>query len=552
MSEQAPERNEWSKRTTTDLSCLLVELGRVCKGMRFYAEDSTARGELLDRAYLAFQVELERAGRLELWIDEAVFRASDVSESIPHGHMADLARVLLERDVQRIEFTPALTRDAFHSFVDVLSHSERDHALRGGLARSLASRGNVGIAINGGEEDALAAQQSVSSPPPVATASLGSALLARSRQLVINSPSAEKPDLEECPLEAPAGDERGERLLFRLLELDRCVDDAAYAFLAKRIVECAGELFDEGLTDECYRATLVLADHAVGEGGRPGLQASVAKQMCLRLTSETRLDDLIDRACSSNAHAGVRATQVLLLLAERSVTPLFERLAREDDPDRSAQLTAILITLGEIALPVLSQILADPSIARAQLATRLTGEIQNPEIVPRLVEALHGPHAALRLEAARALAHIASEGAVDALIEALSRPLPELPEIAATCLGHLGDPRAAQPILAALERAMEQAQTERAREMIRALGQLGSERVVPKLVALLERRSLLRRKSLRKLKLAALVALERLPGREARRALQRASHSRDASLRERAKKLLGSDEGAAAKAESLQ
>lgn len=551
MSERTTESENWGDRTPADLSSLLVELSRAHKGMRFYAEGDAARADLLDRSYLAFHVDLERAGPLELWIDNTAFRASGVADRVPHGHMAELARALLARGVQRLRFEPALTRDAFHAFGDLLGRSEENLDRCGGFARGLVARSSTGIVVNGGEEDALAAQQSSISTPPIATASLGSALLARSRRLVIEPEQDEKPELEERPLEAAAGDERGERLLFRLLELDRCADDASYEFLAKRIVEWAGELFDEGLADECYRAILVLADHAVGDGGRSGLQARIAQEMCLRLAAGDRLRELIDRATSSNVRAGVRATQVLLQLGLHAIEPLFERLAREDDPDRSAQLSAILITLGEAALPVLSRIIAEPPVARAQLAAHLAGELQNPDLVPHLIEALQEPHPGLRREAARALVHIGGENATSALIDALSSPLEGLPEISADCLGHLGDARAAQPMLAALERALRQGQTERARETIRALGQLGCERAAPKLVALLERRSLLRRKSLRRLKLAALGALERLPGREARRALQRAAHSRDPQLRARAEQLLGAARRAGGDPESL-
>ena len=81
----------------------------------------------------------------------------------------------------------------------------------------------------------MATQQSLSATPAVAAASLGSALLARSRQLVVTNEQGEpgeagdeaKPSLDENPLEAPASDERGERLLFRLIELDRQVENAS-------------------------------------------------------------------------------------------------------------------------------------------------------------------------------------------------------------------------------------------------------------------------------------------------------------------------------------
>jgi HEAT repeat protein len=537
-----PERadREWGERTAADLSSLLVELGRVLRGIGFYAEGSAARTEVLGRAFLALRVELDRAGPLELWIAEEHFRATGIDDAVAHGHLRDLAEALTGHGIERVAFDDRLTRDALAAFVELLDQRPRALEKAGGLARALAARSSAGIRINGGEESALHAEERLIATPAVAAASLGSALLAPSRDLHVDreGDDAEKPALEERPLEARASDERGERLLFRLIELDRCTDDAGYDFLAKRIVRWAKELFDDGLEDECHRAILVLADHAVGEGGRSGLQARIAHKHCTDLASERRLEALIDRARASDVRVSVRATQVLLLLGESAIPPIFERLAGERDEEAAAQLTAILIALGEIALPHLRRMIAGPSGERALLAVRLAAELQNPDIVAVLVPLLSGPRREMRREAARSLAQLGGEPAIDALINALVSELDDMAETAAHCLGAMGARRAAQPLLVALDRAMERSDARCAREMIRALGQLGEERAVPKLVAMLERRMLLRRKWLSELQVAAISALGKLPGREALRAVERAVRHRESAVRERAVKSL--------------
>jgi len=171
---------------------------------------------------------------------------------------------------------------------------------------------------------------------------------------------------------------------------------------------------------------------------------------------------------------------------------------------------------------------------------RLAGELQHPGLVEPVLAALEGDRPALHREAARALAQIGGDAAVHALVNALSSDRPELPELAAHCLGVLRDPRAVQPLLAALERARRNGDGRRAREMIRAMGAVGHERAIPRLAALLERHPVIRRKQLRDLQIAALVALESIPGREARRALERAGKHRDPSVRSRANQILAS------------
>ena len=138
MSKPAGESRQWGERTLADLSSLLVELSRALKGLGFYAEGHPSRADLLDRAFLAWQIELGRAGPLELWTSESDFRISGLAGRLVHGHMQELARALLEHEVRRVCFTPQLAREAFHAFVELLQRSEQGVARCGGFARALS------------------------------------------------------------------------------------------------------------------------------------------------------------------------------------------------------------------------------------------------------------------------------------------------------------------------------------------------------------------------------------------------------------------------------
>ena len=535
------------ERTNADLTSLLVELGRALRGLSFYDEADAARGGLVDRAWLALDGEIRRAGPLELWRDDAGFRATGIRDCIPLDHIEDLGEALARHGVDRVAFYEELRRESLRAFLELLGRPAAAIRQCGGIARALASRCDAGIVVDGAdtEENAPPAQRLGATPALPATPTLGSSLLTRTQGLVATAttgdPSQKKPSIDEAPLEARAPDETSERLLVRLIELDRCTDDEAYAFLGARVVEWARELFESGRKDECHRALLVLSGHAVGEGGRSGLQAKTAGRLSRELATGEPLAALLDRACSSDTTVGVRATQVLLQLGGHAIPDLFERLFASDPVSETrAQLTAAMIAVGESSVPFVGHLIRDPDDARSVLAIQLAGELQNRALVPALVAALEGDREGLRREAARSLAHLGGDDAVHALVNALSSAREDLPEIAAHCLGALADPRGAQPLLAALERALRKQDDRRAREMIRALGQLGHERAVPKLVALLERRTILRRKALRELQLTALGALDRLPGREAHRAIERSTRHRDPAVRERASQLMAS------------
>lgn len=539
MLENQTPAHPGSQRTSADLASWLVELGRAVRGLSFYREGDPACRELLDRLWLATRGELTRAGPLELWVDDKGFHADGIREGVPLAHIEDLADALRRHTVERVRLSTDVSRETLQAFVELLSRPAATIRQEGGLALALAHRGAAGIVLDGVETEAVAPRPRLSETPAIPTPSLGAALLARSHRLVVEPrTSAEKPSLDDKPLEAPAADPRAERLVFRLIELDRCTDDAAYEFLGRRIVDWAIELFEAGLADECHRAVLVLADHAVGGGGRSGLQARVAQRLCADLAAGRRLDALIDRAQSGDTRARVRATQVLLLLGEAAVPALFDRIAIARSPEGAAQLTATLIALGDPAVSHLKKMIAGRDAARAGLAVRLAGELQHPALARPLAAALLGDRDSLRREAARALAHLGGDEAVHALVNALTADDESLRPVAVQWLGELRDPRAVQPLLGALERAMRAGDTAGATGIVRALGTLGSERATPRLVALVERRSWLRRRALRALQLAALNALHALPGREARRAIERARRHRDAVVRARAIELL--------------
>lgn len=537
----------WGERTASDLASLLMELGRAVRGLSFYREGDPACAELIDRAWLAWSGELLRAGPLALSVGKAGFRAHGIDESVPFTHLDDLAGAFTRHDLDQISISSSLSRDALQAFIELLGKNSDSLGRAGGLIDALNDRCNTGIVLNGAAATtASPAPEPMTQPAAVPASessdSLGAALLAPSRRLVVVPPSAhvdEKASIDDRPLDAPATDAGGDRLRLRLIELDRCTDDAAYAFLGRRIVEWATELHDAGLVEEYHRAVLVLADHAVGDGGRSGLQARVAQRLCCELASAERLETLIERALASDTRVSVRATQVLLQLGQHAIPAVFDRIAAGPSADQSGQLAAAMVALGEASVSHLTQVIDEPDDERAILAIRLAAELQHPGLVRAIATALEGDRPTLRRDAARSLAYLGGDDAIHALVNALSSERDELPETAAHWLGALRDMRALQPLLAALERATRSADGgARAREMIRALGALGSERAVPRLVALLERRSLLRRKPLRQLQVCAVVALHQLTGREAGRAVDRARRHRDPAVRERAVKLM--------------
>ena len=521
MNHVGAPPGDWGQRTPADLSGLLVELSRALKGQGFYEPDHPALRAILDRAFLAWQVEIERAGPIELSVEDDGLRCVGVAE--PQPLEATLGDQLRMHAVEALQATRELTHADFARFVAVLARDPDD--LAEGLIEELAP---VPATATGGIEVRCAeakthARVPPADPPPVgdATASLAET----------------KPPLEDAPLDAAAGDADGEHLRQNLLRLAGCTSDSAYERTALQVVSLANLLAEGGAEDEGYRAMLVLADDAGGQAGRSAPQQQCARTALEQLASGPRLLELIDRAASNSGGGAIRAAQILLQLGQRTLGPILQVLETEAEPERVAQLSAIVVALGDRVVAALRSAIENAPIANARIAVRLAGELQSPELLATLIQVFEGDRSELTREAAKALVVAGNDEAVAALCRALPSRDDSRAELAAHCLGaarHLG---AVDPLLETLDRATRSHRLELARACVRSLGQLGSDHATPKLVAIVERRHFFQRKRQRGLKLAALSALAQLPCREARRAIGRARSSRDTALRQHARQL---------------
>lgn len=530
------------QRTAADLTGLLVELARARKGLSFYDEGHPARNDLIDRAWMAWQLELQRAGAIELACDGPTLSATGEAPLLPAGPVDEVRDTLAEREVETLRIEPQVTREAFTALLDLLGRTADYVASCGGLGPALATRCDRGIVVNG---CAPAPETPAAAATATTPTSLGASLLVSTRDLVAKpeaggQPDEEKPELDEAPLRAPAHDDEGETLRRTLVRLDDETGDDAYAELAGHVAERATLLSRSERHDDVYRVVLVLCDHAVGDGVRSVRQALTAHETLARLCRDGVLDDVIERACSSDGARSVRASRALLQLGEDAADRVLEQVVSGDaGPERTAQLRAILTALGTHAVRGLERALAEAPAAHATAAAQLCADSQNPALVPALARSLRRPEPALRRAAVAALTRIGGEEAGDALLNEITRDDAELIRTCARGLGKLGEDRFVLPLLAALDRAERRGDAALAADLVRELGRLGSDRAVPRLASMLRRRRLLARAPKIELQMRALETLAALPGREARRTIEWTAQQGPRGLRDRARALLG-------------
>ncbi len=515
-------RADGTPRTASDVVSVLVELGRAIKARRFYPEGDRRLAELLQRGGRALRAELERAGPLELEVDEGSVRFAGAS--LGRGVLDELARELASRGVTHLRFAAVSEAQDFPALVEILTR-DPDRLARGGGAGRALERRTGGRIVAGAQE----------TPPED---DLGDLTFATDEVEGADEELELEILGEEGALEELVPEEDGSPFQGLLGEFEECEGNAPYARLGERIVELAHELGRSGGFDEGYQAIVTFCAHAGDERKRNPHHRETAGLLLGQLLRGAHLADVIRRASDPSTETSLPAAQVLLQRGEPIAGDLLRAIHAEPAAGRRERLAGILVALGEGAAQPLLEAMdgRDPKLART--AVRLAGELQHPLATGRLEQLLGQGPAALRSDVARALARIGSPEARQALARAIEGPAQDAASAAAQALASTGEKSALAPLVRSLRRAVEKGELELARELVRALGRLGRAEAAPELAELLRRRGLFQRGRFRELQAAAAAALAKLPGDVAYGALAQAARRRDARIRRVAQEAL--------------
>ena len=517
-------------RTAPELATLLLELGRLIRARRYYPAGDPKLATVFERSVRAWQADLQRRGPLELELVPEGFREEGGRGVLSHPRLAELARDLSERGVQRLRFEAGLDPDAFAAFAEVLASDAGRTASRGGFAAALYAHSPAGILVNSLGPSELA--PAPPAPPP-------------SPPRAPDTPPPPAPEDDETAPLADAGQPSPSERRLRprqeldvlLHQLDECDGASSYLDLARRTMLLAERAFDEDRRDDAFRVFERLAAHATEKESEPSRE--LARGFLRSLLEGPRLAYVIRRALSGLEAGDLEANQVLLALGDATVPALLDAASSLEKGVERDRLAAMVVTFGERALPaVLERLAAERAPARLRAAIRIAGELQHPDVVVPLGNLLEAGERSVREEAVRALVHVGSDAAVAALAAVLGSATPGLAVSALHGLGSTASARAVEPLRRALDLALESRDTARAKEVIRALGRLGRAEAGGALVGLLERRVRLGGGWLRELKSAAVAALGGIPGDEAVAALAQVAQTRDAQLRRAAQTAL--------------
>lgn len=495
---------------------LLVELARAVRAHEFFDPGHPTREHALRKAYAVWARGLAQLGELELEVSQTGFALGGVTP-IDGSALDDLARALHFHQVMGLQVHPDLSEGELRALVEAIARDpgqlERDGRLQGALARA----GVRHVAL--WEIPQLGARGS----PPVQE---GIAVGAESEEPAAPTPG---PGLEMPPCEdESAVAELTRELVNQLAEIERCAELGEYRLAVNRVDTALTRMLTARNYGDAYRAALVYSRHATDPEGRvQPMRVEAQERLRMLLRDEGMLQFVIESAQQPRGTTSVKAVQVLAAGAPTTVPRLLLEHARAD-ADQRKRVTAILIAMGEQALPLIVEELETDDTARARRASRLLGDLQHPDAVEQLADRLHHTSGELQREIATALSKIGSRRAIDALAEALSSKKP-LAAIAAGALASSGQ-RSAVRALADVASERGGRDEDLRREAIRGLGRLGFLEGLSTLREILDRSALLARKKLRPLRVAAAHALGRIGGEEAFQTLSEHARGGDAAV----------------------
>ncbi len=525
-------------RAPSDVSTLLLELLRLVKALRTLPATDSGLRDLGDRVDRAFVTELSGAGPLDVEIRDGRFRLPGSEEVLGTRDLDDLARALEARGVTTLHFATPLRPGAV-----------------GALARALAEGDGPFPREPGGPGSGIRAEVPAGAEGSGAGAAGGLPLADLVAETLSEPRGAEaelKPDpppREGFPGEpsdgihtaGPAGhrDAAPEDLPTALARFRSLEAPEAYARGVEEIVRRARELAEAGDPEAAHPALLLFAEHARlrTPAGEPDRRAELAELALRALARGRQLEHLIDRALAPGPE-GIAAGRILVQLGEVAGGAIFDRLEAESRPRLREELEGVLLALGRAAEPAVLARLRGPGHHRIELAARLAGALRCARAVPALVELLGADEPSLRSEAARALLELGDGAARGALEQAAEGSRPEPAVAAASVLAAAGSPRGLEVLARVLRRAVRDHHLPLALDAVAALGRARRPEGIPELERVLDRRSLLRRGSLRAIKLAVVEALAEIPGQAATEALGRAAENRERPIREAARRAL--------------
>ena len=231
---------------------------------------------------------------------------------------------------------------------------------------------------------------------------------------------------------------------------------------------------------------------------------------------------------------------VLVALEERSVGPLLQALAEEEDLLVRKAIVEIVTRIGRIAVPTILENLDDSRWYMVRNMIAVLGSLGMPDLAPHVAATLSHHDLRVKKEAIKALSRIPHPSAVTALCELCFFPEET---VALTATAALASKKESEAVVALYRRAAAKLilypNYRLAHEAIDSLRTIGTDEAVTALEEILALGAFWRTEKFRAMKFHALRSISKIRGDRSEEVLERARRSADRSLRIEAERILG-------------
>ena len=437
--------------------------------------------------------------------------------------LLDLNRELYLRRAARIIFLPDLQPDEVISCLKVITLDPGDIQDAGGLERTLLREKVTRIWVNRVDYDQLTQ-------------------LLKEEEFEEIQPG----ELTDAPLEASDGTLQEDlppdevvTIETLIARIEKETDPSAYR---RHIVEFSRFLLAERAErkiEYSTQAMTIFVRHIATPPGGSDEIAGLARLGIKEVASEEVVAHYIGLLKKRGARGRQETDAVLVALEERSVGPLLQALAEEEDLLVRKAIVEIVTRIGRVAVPTILENLTDSRWYMVRNMITVLGTLGMPDLAPHVAATLSHPDLRVKKEAIKALSRIPHPSAVTALCELCFFPEET---VALTATAALSSKKDTEAVVALYRRAAAKRilypNYRLTHEAIDSLRAIGTEESVTALEEILALRALWSTKKFRAMKFHALRSISKIRGERSDEVLERARRSTDRSLRNEAERII--------------
>lgn len=516
---QRPPDDLFLSRVTQALS----ELGKGMKSAAFYPAGHPSLIQAVTKIILLFEeIPLPEEG-ITITVTKNALLYGDTPLPVGMKSLADLNRELYFRRASRVIFLPDMPPGEVTAFLKVLTRDAEAIQDAGGLESVLLQERISRIWVNRVDYAAL------------------TELLKREEELE----EVASEELQDVP---PGASGEG------LMEEDTAAEPVTIEDLLARIdgetdpASYRGHLveFSRFLLSEPPDRKLGYASRAMGIFIRhiehpPGGSAEIAGLARLGI-KELSSGELIAHYISLLKRRGgsrKEAETVLVALEDRSVGPLLQTLAEEEDLLVRKTILEIVTRIGRPAVPAILENLGDPRWYMVRNMIAVLGNLGMPDLAPHVAATLSHPDLRVKKEAIKALSRTPHPSALTALCELCFFPEET---VALTATAALALKRETDAVVALYRRATSKRflfpNYRLANEAIDSLRAIGTDEALTALEEILALRAAWPTEKFRAMKTHALRCISRMKGDRSRGVLEKSLRSPEKYIRIEAQRII--------------